>query len=305
MDESEQKTPPAVPASAAGDAAAEAKHELNEVESPAIAPAQEATPAAAEAVDSLGAMALEDGVQPSDDDRGVRDIVPFIVAARERAASAASSAASASASTRRRFSRFTLLAASLVVAAAVGAMGGVLGATSVARLASDPTPAAAPDSTVALQSALTQLKSEVAALKAGVDATSRSSTAQYNRLVDRFDRAERAQAAAPKADALTKDATAATAAKDVTGSVTPANPAASPAPVAPLPQVATAPGAIVPGWSVRDVYRGVAMLQSHLGGMVEVAPGDVLPSLGRIEAIRRQDGRWVVVTSRGMIVSMR
>jgi hypothetical protein len=39
--------------------------------------------------------------------------------------------------------------------------------------------------------------------------------------------------------------------------------------------------------------------------MVEVAPGDMLPGLGRIEAIRRQDGRWVVITSRGMIVSMR
>jgi hypothetical protein len=65
------------------------------------------------------------------------------------------------------------------------------------------------------------------------------------------------------------------------------------------------PSGTVPGWSVRDVYRGVAMLQSRLGGMVEVEPGDVLPSLGRIESIRRQDGRWVVVTSRGMITSMR
>jgi hypothetical protein len=39
--------------------------------------------------------------------------------------------------------------------------------------------------------------------------------------------------------------------------------------------------------------------------MVEVETGDVLPSLGRIEAIRRQDGRWVVITSKGMITSMR
>jgi hypothetical protein len=31
----------------------------------------------------------------------------------------------------------------------------------------------------------------------------------------------------------------------------------------------------------------------------------VLPGLGRIEAIRRQDGRWVVVTSKGTITSMR
>ena len=65
------------------------------------------------------------------------------------------------------------------------------------------------------------------------------------------------------------------------------------------------PGTIVSGWAVRDVYRGVAMLQSRIGGLVEVEPGDVLPGLGRIEAIRRQDGRWVVMTSKGMITSMR
>ena len=78
--------------------------------------------------------------------------------------------------------------------------------------------------------------------------------------------------------------------------------AAAAPPVAPVPAPAAA---IVPGWAVRDVYRGVAMLQSRFGGMVEVEPGDVLPGLGRIEAIRRQDGRWVVVTSKGTITSMR
>jgi hypothetical protein len=65
------------------------------------------------------------------------------------------------------------------------------------------------------------------------------------------------------------------------------------------------PAGTVPGWAVRDVYRGVALLQSRLGGMVEVEPGDVLASLGRIESIRRQDGRWVVMTSKGIITSMR
>src|SRR5947209_20628838 len=82
----------------------------------------------------------------------------------------------------------------------------------------------------------------------------------------------------------------------------------SPATAATAPPLAPVPApvaAIVPGWAVRDVYRGVAMLQSGLGGMVEVEPGDVLPGLGRIEAIRRQDGRWVVVTSKGTITSMR
>jgi hypothetical protein len=31
----------------------------------------------------------------------------------------------------------------------------------------------------------------------------------------------------------------------------------------------------------------------------------MVPGVGRIETIKKQDGRWVVVTSRGLIVSMR
>jgi len=79
-------------------------------------------------------------------------------------------------------------------------------------------------------------------------------------------------------------------------------PSAGAVPPAPVPAPSSG---IVSGWAVRDVYRGVALLQSRMGGMVEVEHGDVLPGLGRIEAIRRQDGRWVVITSKGMITSMR
>jgi len=28
-----------------------------------------------------------------------------------------------------------------------------------------------------------------------------------------------------------------------------------------------------------------------------------VPGLGRIDAVRRQDGRWVVVTSKGLVVA--
>jgi hypothetical protein len=33
-----------------------------------------------------------------------------------------------------------------------------------------------------------------------------------------------------------------------------------------------------------------------------VEPGMVVPGLGRIESVKRQDGRWVVATSRGLVV---
>ena len=45
------------------------------------------------------------------------------------------------------------------------------------------------------------------------------------------------------------------------------------------------------------------MIQSPRNGILEVIPGDNVPGLGRIEGIRRQDGRWVVVTTRGVIAS--
>ena len=63
--------------------------------------------------------------------------------------------------------------------------------------------------------------------------------------------------------------------------------------------------AILEGWVVRNVYRGTAIVQSRRFGTIDVEPGDTLPGAGRIENIKQQDGRWVVVTSRGLIVSMR
>ena len=40
-------------------------------------------------------------------------------------------------------------------------------------------------------------------------------------------------------------------------------------------------------------------------GLIEVEAGDVVPILGRIESIHKQDGRWVVTTSKGIITAPR
>jgi len=53
---------------------------------------------------------------------------------------------------------------------------------------------------------------------------------------------------------------------------------------------------------LRDVSNGVALIESRRG-MYEVYAGDPVPGLGRVDAIRKQDGRWVVVTSKGLIVA--
>jgi hypothetical protein len=57
----------------------------------------------------------------------------------------------------------------------------------------------------------------------------------------------------------------------------------------------------VEGWVLRDAGNGSALIESRQG-IFEVYAGDPIPGLGRVDAIRKQDGRWVVVTSRGLIV---
>ena len=59
---------------------------------------------------------------------------------------------------------------------------------------------------------------------------------------------------------------------------------------------------IVQGWSLRDVSHGVAVIEGR-NGFYEVYAGDPIPGLGRVNEIRRQDGRWVVVTTKGLVVS--
>ena len=80
-------------------------------------------------------------------------------------------------------------------------------------------------------------------------------------------------------------------------------PAASPAPApsaSPKPDVARLPK--VEGWVLRDVAHGGALIEGR-NGLYEDYAGDPVPGLGRIDAIRKQDGHWVVVTSRGLVVA--
>jgi len=58
---------------------------------------------------------------------------------------------------------------------------------------------------------------------------------------------------------------------------------------------------IVTGYRVRDVYHGAALVE-YDGGMIGVEPGEVVPGVGRVTAIRERAGRWVVVTEKGEIL---
>ncbi len=227
--------------------------------------------------------------------------------------------------------RASATAAVVALAAVVGAISGALATAGVMHFspqqAAAPTPVA---NTSALEASVARIDADVVALKAGLDHTSKTAVGQFNKTSDRLDKLEKAQAEpmaklAKLSDAVDKlrsaQATApvqAAAAKETTGSIAPAQvaaatPAPTPAPVAapaqaavpvpipaPKPEVGRLP--TVEGWRLRDVANGGALIEGR-SGLYEVYAGDPVPGLGRIDAIRRQDGRWVVVTSKGLIVA--
>ena len=61
---------------------------------------------------------------------------------------------------------------------------------------------------------------------------------------------------------------------------------------------------VVQDWTIRDARDGFVYVQGH-GDIYQVVPGAPLPGLGPVESVKRQDGRWMVVTPKGIIVSMR
>ena len=198
-------------------------------------------------------------------------------------------------------SRYSVLAASLALAAALGAMVGALIAYGLARPAALPAIAAgrtALEDIQVLKENVVQARVELAALKLSIDSANRNAGAQLTRISERIDRVEHSQAE-PAAkltkavDALERLSRGEASSKDVTGSV-----------VTAASGVNQSKPAAVEGWVVRDVYRGTALIEGRMG-VIEVDQGDVVPGLGRVDAIRKQDGRWVVVTPKGLIMPAR
>ncbi len=70
------------------------------------------------------------------------------------------------------------------------------------------------------------------------------------------------------------------------------------------PEAKKKPQQVLVDWVVRDVYRGVALVDGP-DGTIEVGRGDTIPGAGTVEAIERRNGAWVLVTSRGIVGSVR
>jgi hypothetical protein len=197
-----------------------------------------------------------------------------------------------------RLNRFTVLAATLALAAAFGGMVGALAAYGLVR----PEPRAVvaagklgSEEMQALKENVVQARVELAALKASIDASNRNASTQLTKITERIERMERGTVepaarinkAVESLERLSRTEVAA-AAKDSTGST--AAPPASSGRAGPLD-----------GWVLRDVRRGTAFIEGR-AGVMEVEQGDLVPGLGRIDLIRKQDGRWVVVTSKGTLI---
>ena len=216
--------------------------------------------------------------------------------------------------------RVAALAAVIALATAAGAVGGALATAGMGRVAG--TEIKAPMNH-ALEDSISRIDTEMAALRTSLEQASKHNASQLGKSSDRLDRVEKAQAepaaklaklsetveklrvaAAPPAPvtavAVAPAAAAPAAPKETTATIQTANAAPGPVPVpAPKPEVARLP--TVEGWVLRDVANGSALIEGRQG-IFEVYAGDPIPGLGRIDAIRKQDGRWVVVTSRGLIV---
>ena len=219
--------------------------------------------------------------------------------------------------------RFGAMAAVVALATIAGAAGGAL--ATMGMMQTTETVAAAPAGG-ALEAAIARIDADMQQLKNGLDHTSKTALTQFNKTSDRLDRIEKAQAEpnarlAKLSETVEKLRTAPAAAvvaatsaasREVTGSVTP--PAVAAVAPAPAAQVAAAPVPAAPpkpevgrlptvdGWTLTDVGYGGALIRNSRGTW-EVYAGDRIPGLGRIDAIRKQDGRWVVVTERGLIVA--
>jgi hypothetical protein len=163
-----------------------------------------------------------------------------------------------------------------------------------------------------LRETVAQLRKQVAGvsdnldgLRTAVDQSSKATNDRFGRFGENLDRIERvsssstvkldklalAQAPAPAAvqsqPSQAAPMMASLASPEITGSVPP-----------------SAPRKVVKGWSVRQAYEGIAILQSP-NGVIEAVLGQQVPGLGRIEEIRNENGRLVVETSGGVIYSSR
>jgi len=168
------------------------------------------------------------------------------------------------------------------------------------------------DTVTQLRKQLSGISENLDGLRTAVDQSSKATSDRFGRFAENLDRIERVSSSSTaKLDRLAQ------------AQVQPPTPVAAQPPLQPsaMPMMASvtapettgsvppverssAPRRVVKGWSVRQAYEGIAILQGP-NGVVEAVLGQQVPSLGRIEEIRNENGRLVVETSGGVVYSAR
>lgn len=181
--------------------------------------------------------------------------------------------------------RFLVLAASVAFAAAFGSFIGSVSGSGLARFIYPGEPAAGMANT---SDAMHEMKLNLAALsviKSDLDSAGRNATSQFAKIADRLDKLDRSAMTSETTGSIAGAATTSTAPGTT--------------------DVAKSTDRILPDWVVQDVQNGRALVVSRYGGAFDVGAGSTLPGVGRVDAIKRQDGQWLVLTERGTIASGR
>jgi hypothetical protein len=188
-----------------------------------------------------------------------------------------------------RRKRMALLAASVTFAAALGTAIGALATGGFSANAPQTADVTAVEERKAMQQSIAHLSKQLTTLKANIEAANKAASLRVAKVPDRFEQATET---------------------DITGSIS------APQTAAPLPQPRPEPRVaavetqaparprVVQDWTIRDARGGFVYVEGG-GEIYQVEPGAPLPGVGVVEAVKRQDGRWVVVTPKGLIVSMR
>jgi hypothetical protein len=250
---------------------AQTKSELPSVESPPISPATETSAIATD----TPATAIEPIATATPTVEPITDAAPV---AKPRFL------------LRPRHKRYALLAASVTFAAALGAVVGALASGGFSAPARPDV--AAVEENKAMQQSIARLGKEITTLKTSLDQANKTAHTQIAKISEQLEHAT----------------------AEVTGSISAPQTTAPVLAPLPVPRSAQRFAAVEPppparpsvvaGWTIRDIRNGYVYVENH-GELYQVVLGAPLPGLGPVQSVKRQDGRWVVLTPKGIIVSMR
>lgn len=165
------------------------------------------------------------------------------------------------------------------------------------------------DTVALLRKQVAAVSENLDALRTAVDLSSKATNDRFGRFAENLDRIERVSSSSTaKLDKLAQAQVQAPApggaqpqpSTPMVASVTAPETTGS----LPASERSAAPRKVVKGWSVRQAYEGIAILQGP-NGVVEAVLGQQVPGLGRIEEIRNENGRLVVESSGGVVYSSR